>query len=737
MRFIYFFALFFTCNFYFGQKEFTVLNETTKEITIQFNFNEKPFSFKELDSKNYIDFSKSFAVLQLNAGAPALPSFGETFLIPSKGETELVILSSEMQEYSNVDVLPSKGNLKRNVNPENVPYVFGDSYTKNEFYPSNPIELVKPFIARTVRGQVLRISPYQYNPVTKTLRVYTRLILKLVNNSSKKGQNEIEKELNPSDLTAFSSIAANKLTDKYTVVSEEGDLLVISPLEYKNAVQELVEWKIKKGIKTDVKTTDLTGNTATTIKTFISEYYNTHPNLKNILLVGDSDKIPAYSYGSTWSEELYSDSYYGQLDGDDYYPEVFVGRLSGNSQDIALMVQRILEYEKNPKTGSWLSSALGLASSEGAGFGDDNQADWQHMRGIRNQLLDFGYTTVHEFYDGSRGEQDMDGAPSSQAILDAVNAGVSLFNYTGHGDLNTCITGNFSSSHINQASNTGMYPFVISVACNNGTFIDANCLAESWLKAKQNNEPTGAIAVCASSILMAWAPPMQTQDEMTLINTKAYLDNQKATLGGLFYNAQMSMLEEYGAAGEEVMQTWVFFGDPTVDLRNKATNDIVVEHVSEINPDSDVNELFTSLTEDAKVVVSKENQILGTGLISSGTSTISIPAQEDNTMLTIVATKQNHKPYIGQIQVRNIAKLTEKLTQNFSVYPNPTTNKLLVNVTNKQAFSYEIVDLSGKVIQKQEGLSSPSISVENLEKGIYQVVFYQSEIKQIVRFVKE
>ena len=39
--------------------------------------------------------------------------------------------------------------------------------------------------------------------------------------------------------------------------------------------------------------------------------------------------------------------------------------------------------------------------------------------------------------------EDANGNPNPSVISNAVNNGVSLFNYTGHGDLNTCITGNF------------------------------------------------------------------------------------------------------------------------------------------------------------------------------------------------------------------------------------------------------------------------------------------------------
>ena len=42
------------------------------------------------------------------------------------------------------------------------------------------------------------------------------------------------------------------------------------------------------------------------------------------------------------------------------------------------------------------------------------------------------------FYDGTHGGEDANGNPNSSIISTAVNNGISLFNYTGHGDINSC-----------------------------------------------------------------------------------------------------------------------------------------------------------------------------------------------------------------------------------------------------------------------------------------------------------
>src|SRR5690606_14742474 len=140
----------------------------------------------------------------------------------------------------------------------------------------------------------------------------------------------------------------------YVPVGEQGEMLIITAPEFATALNSLVEWKIRKGIKTTIVTTNETGTSDTSIKDYVSDYYADHPELIHLLLVGDSDKIAAHSYGFISGEHRWSDSFYGQLVGgsNDFYPEVFVGRFSGNLAEVQIMVQRTLEYETNPMAGN-------------------------------------------------------------------------------------------------------------------------------------------------------------------------------------------------------------------------------------------------------------------------------------------------------------------------------------------------------------------------------------------------
>jgi len=710
-------------------QDFSLLTSTENVISVNHQLQPNPESYTDIDGQPYLDFTKSHKVTHMQLGAPSLPYFCESVIVPNKGKINLNIEHDGYIEYQDVDVAPSKGSLKRNINPSELAYTFGEAYNTNAFFPGDIAKTGTPYNLRNTRGVTIAVSPYQYNPVTKVLRVYQNIQTNIITNDKETGKNELFSQYKQNDVfnTVYDRQYLNSgaVFGRYTTVEEEGEMLVIAKDAFINEVQPLVDWKNQSGIKTTIIGTSTAGSTDTQIKAYIENFYATNPDLVYILLVGDHGTVPSHTYGNSGGEQLWSDSYYGQLTGgaNDYYPEAFVGRFSGNAGQITTMVNRTLEYEKTPLTGNWMTKAIGLASDEGQGFGNDGEADWQHARNMRTILMNYGYTTVHEFYDGSHGGADAPGNPNSSIITPVVNAGIGLFNYTGHGDQNSCVTGNYSSSHINSSTNNGAYPYVISVACNNGTFTSGTCISETWLRATNANTPTGAIAACGSSILMAWAEPMQTQDEMTELIAETYTTNRKSTLGGIFYNAQMSMLEDYNSSGssEEVMQTWVMFGDPSTIFRNKVTMNMAVSHVASV-PLATTSINVNCDTDGAKISISQDNVLLGFGIASGGTATVNIPALTSNQPLTVVGTKQNFSPYQGSIAVTDGSNsINENPLEGINIYPNPASSKLNIEWDDINPTSIELRDLSGKIIYSNTTIpdSKLTITTSDFASGIY------------------
>lgn len=690
----------------------------------------------------YEDFSAVSKILMMQKDAPALPMFSESLIIPDTGDFSVQVSFDSYVEIENVLVMPSKGSLKRNVIPADVPLAFGPAYSQDNFFPGSLAQAGNPYIFRKTRGVTIAFYPYQYNPVSQKLRVYKNITVSVIPNQQP-GANE-RQSISPNVENAFfNSAYSNHYANMpaYNPITEEGEMLIITPENYSTAIAAFYNWKVEEGMKTTVVTLTETGSTAASIKDFIANFYAENPNLTYVQLVGDHQQLPCFTYGSSGSEQLWSDSYFGQIDGDDFYPELMVGRFSGTVEEVQLMVSRTLEYETNPHSGDWMTNAIGIGSNEGDGIGDDGEPDWQHLRNIGDKLTDFGYNTIYEFYDGSHGGNDEPESPPAETISTAINLGVGLLNYTGHGAQDIMVTGEYTSDEVNVLQNDGKYPFVISVACNNGTFTNGTSLCESFMRVFNTNSPAGSIATCGSSILMAWAEPMQTQDEMTELIIRSDSDNVKSTLGGLFYNGQISMLEEYGESqtAEEVMQTWVFFGDPSTLFRSQVSTEIIANHESEMINDGLGVLHVTTNTNGARVAITHNNEIIAVAQTADGIADIAIPEMPSLENLKVTLTKPNTVPYRGAVEL--LPSLGIATAQNiFSVYPNPASDVVHIYNTGNATGNTDITitDMNGRILLSELNVSvatTHSVSTTTLSAGIYILSVRANHVTQVCKVI--
>ncbi|TRW24600.1 T9SS type A sorting domain-containing protein [Flavobacterium zepuense] len=699
-----------------------LISDTDNRITVRNVANGYTHDQKTVDGVAYKDF-KGTKVFTMQKDAPALPAYRTSVIVPQGGDVSLEISYDGYTDYPNVNILPSKGSLKRNINPADVAYGFGPAYQQDAFYPGNLAEMSTPYTLRDTKGVTVSFYPYQYNPVTKTLRLYNNITINVNSQGGSTHKTGVSSTFN----TIYSQYYLNAArTNQAPQVNE---MLIIAPEGYMETITPFSQWKNQRGLKTTTVSLEEAGTTPEAIKEYITEYYADNSQLVYVLLVGDHENLPSYTYGFNGSEELWSDSYYGQLEGDDFYPEVLVGRFSGTVQDVAVMVNRTLEYETAPMAGDWVTKAAGIGSNEGDGYGDDGEPDWQHLRNIGTELLDFGYSQIYEFYDGSHGGDDLEEGPSPEMISEAINDGVGLLNYTGHGAQDVFVTGWYTSEHVNALENNGKYPFIISVACNNGTFTNGTSLCESWLNVQHNGTPAGAVAACGSSILMAWAEPMETQDAMTELITASDPESRKTTLGELFYNGQLSMLEAYGlsATAVDVMKTWVFFGDPSVQYRNAPAEAIVAEHLESIQQNAETVTV-TSDAEGALISITQNGVIIGTGVIVDGEAVITLTGFEAiNGPLIVTATQQNHTPYQGEIAVQTLS--TGSFTKTgFAIYPNPAKGHFTVATAIGGSLQIELRDITGKLLYAsgQTNAAEHTVSTANYAAGIYLVTVNSS-----------
>ncbi|RLE16911.1 MAG: hypothetical protein DRJ50_14630, partial [Actinobacteria bacterium] len=445
---------------------------------------------------------------------------------------------------------------------------------KDAFFPEAPATIHEPYILRDHRGLVIQTHPFQYNPVSGTLRVYSSITVEL----SAVGPDDVN-VLDRGSLATRPSRGFSEIYDAHFVntppstmydpIDEEGDMLVICHDAWISNMQAFVDHKNGIGIDTTIVAVSTIGNNTTAIKNYIQGVYDSS-NLAYVLLVGDAAEVATLNSGGGGSDPSYT-----KLAGGDHYPEIIIGRFSAQTAaHVDTQVQRTLEYEvDNATEQDWFWKGTGIGSAEGAGIGDEGQSDIVHQNEIRSWLLGAGYTEVDQIYDPSA---------SITQVRNALNEGRGLVNYTGHGSNTSWSTTGFSSTNVNQLTNAGKLPVIISVACVNGNFTSGTCFAEAWLRATDGGEPSGAAATYMSTINQSWAPPMEGQDEFNILLTDS--SEPYHSYGALCFAGSASMMDDYGSGGVSMFNTWHIFGDPSLRI----VGSVIPMDVMKVSPETNI-----------------------------------------------------------------------------------------------------------------------------------------------------
>ncbi|MEG1556730.1 MAG: C25 family cysteine peptidase, partial [Bacteroidales bacterium] len=483
----------------------------------------------------------------------------------------------------------------------------------------------------------LQCYPFDYHPVKKDLKVYKTMLIKIDFNST-------QRITSSQKLTSeFEKIAQNFFlnypADRYDVMPEEGEMLIITPDIFAEALQPLADWKIKNGMQTTIVPLSVTGNSSNAIKSYITTFYHQH-NLAFVLIVGDNQYFPTFII-----DGKSCDNYYAEIAGNDNLPDIMLGKLSAETvEHVNIQVQKFIDYEKNPAETAHFSKFCGIASSEGPG--DNNEYDYQHIRNIDNRLQAFTYTSGYELFAGNQGGLDAVGSPTSSMLTNVLNDGVGVLNYCGHGSDNGFVTTGFSSSHIATLNNYNKLPFIFAVACVNGNYVEQTCFAEAWLRAAKDGQPTGAVTTVMSTMNQPWNPPMCAQDEMNSLMTETYTHNIKRTFGGIVFNSLLKMMEVYD--DELTMRTWITFGDPSLMVRTAVPSTLQVTHQTML-PLGVTEIQISSPMEGAKVALSVGHQIIAQGIIQNGVVLLPVQDLTPDDTLTVLASCFNYVPYQGSI----------------------------------------------------------------------------------------
>ncbi len=278
------------------------------------------------------------------------------------------------------------------------------------------------------------------------------------------------------------------LPESYLIIHRAG--------EYADRTEDFAAWKRQRGhTVTIVSTDDIGGTTKEEIRDYIQDAYDTwdEPPVF-VVLVGDADGtgtgLPTFRVPATLQPTMCTDHPYTMLDGDDYLPDILIGRFSVDIEaDLRTVVAKTVNYEKSPwdPDGAWRTRALMVGAYR---YYDDYTSAWETKRWIRTRLLDHGYTTVDTVrWPGG----------SAYQIRQRIDAGVSFVNYRGFGSPQGWYPPNFDVDDVSSLNNGWKLPVVTSIVCGGGDFSVDECFGEAWIRYGTPQNPIGAVAFCGPS----------------------------------------------------------------------------------------------------------------------------------------------------------------------------------------------------------------------------------------------
>ena len=147
-----------------------VLSSSESSLLLELDVNSYAKNAVSIDGKEYFAISAPESHSMLQKGNPSLPEFSYTLAIPKTSACNVRVVDAEYEDIS-LPVAPSKGSISSRVSPSTIPYTFSEVYEKDAFFPTKLATTDAPFLMRDVRGSVVRLHPFQYNPVSGIMRV--------------------------------------------------------------------------------------------------------------------------------------------------------------------------------------------------------------------------------------------------------------------------------------------------------------------------------------------------------------------------------------------------------------------------------------------------------------------------------------------------------------------------------------------------------------------------------------
>jgi PKD repeat protein len=531
-----------------GKQGLTVISQKSDALELSYSVQEFTFKAQTIKGAEMNSVTMPGVLLPNDAGKPNLPGNGHMIAVPQGAKAHLMVTDYKVETYTDVEIAPSPV-IPIDTDEKSLVYEKDQKvYTQNRFYPVDPFQLSKSGKIRGVDFVMLGITPFQYNPVTKVLKVYRDVKLEVAFEGGngqfgdpKYRSNTWESMLSSSFINYSSLPKLSEIRFENRAKNDEADYVIITVDDpvFINKANEIAEFRRKQGITTMVKTvTEIGGNTVSAIETFIDNAYNNWANpVDAVLFLGDygtgNNGIIAhlYAHNSSWYPDYASDNYYADVDGDDL-PDVATARIAAEDEaQLNIMVSKFMNYEQNPPTDADFYNnpitALGWQTERWF------QICSEAIGGFWTNELGKSPVRINAVYEGNPSVDPWSTATNTSTVIDyfgpnglgyipatpgelggwtggtasdvsaAINSGAFMLQHRDHGMYTGWGEPDFTNSNISSLTNVdNKLPFIFSINCQTGAFHNpegGETFTEALHRYTYNGENSGALGLIAAT----------------------------------------------------------------------------------------------------------------------------------------------------------------------------------------------------------------------------------------------
>ena len=525
-----------------GKQGFNLTEKTRDGLHISYNLGQMSLNQLSYRGEEMSEISIQAISLPNEAGCPNIPADSRLLAIPQGAKASLRVVSFETETVRNVNIAPALRIQTENEEPD-MNYVKDMAvYGKDAFYPAEPFVMGESYI-RGVDAVTVAISPFQYNPVTKELLVYTNveLVVEFDGGNGHFGEDRLRSPywdpILAAELLNYDQLPvidyASRMQEWLRDGAEGAEYLIITPnndawAEYAN---QLKDYRTRQGIITEVYRLDEMPATNTNMmKAWFHNAFNTWEIAPvAICLMGDhgSDMgqyIPAETVNHPYNGSCITDNRYADVLGNDNLPDMVFSRLIAETPaQLPVFVGKQIEYEytnpnMDPDFYSRPITALGwqterwfqLCSEIFGGYMrtkgyDPNRINCIYSGSPGNVWSSNQNTNMVVSYFGPAGTDYIPQTPTElggwtggtpEQVVQAVNQGAFWLQHRDHGLETGWGEPAVRNTHVAQMNNVGKLPFVMSINCLTGKFnYSTDCFCEAWMRRTYNGENAGAVGV--------------------------------------------------------------------------------------------------------------------------------------------------------------------------------------------------------------------------------------------------